>query len=93
MCGKRSTRRLWLEIEYRVTPPDRDDDTWRPAPAISGTLGLLSAELHAAGVVLDDDFAVAAAHFEGMGALATLRDYVRPAVLSALTAQGELPTG
>ncbi|MGX1773831.1 hypothetical protein ACWIGW_17095 [Nocardia brasiliensis] len=81
-----------LEIEYRATPPDRDDDTWRPAPALGGALGLLSAELLAAGVALDDDFAVAAAHFEGMGALATLRDYVRPAVLSALTARGELPT-
>ncbi|CAM4400589.1 hypothetical protein NONI108955_25110 [Nocardia ninae] len=68
------------------------DDAWLPAPAILDAVRRLPAELRAAGLPLDDDFAAAAAHFEGMGPLAVLQQLAAPYVLAALAARGELPT-
>ena len=62
-----------------------------PSPAVIETVRHLPDALRAAGVELDDEFAVSAAHFEGYGALAVLKATAYPGTIAALDARGELP--
>jgi hypothetical protein len=62
-----------------------------PTAAIVEVVRALPPALKAAGVALDPELAVSAAHFEGFGALDVLRDVATSQVLAALEARGELP--
>lgn len=81
-----------LKATYETgTPEWAKDDAGTISPATIDVVRRLTIELQAAGVRLDDEFAASAAHFEGWGALAVLRDLADPHVLAALEARGELP--
>ncbi|MEV6559300.1 hypothetical protein AB0M22_26540 [Nocardia sp. NPDC051756] len=81
-----------LAAFYQTDPPERDQDDFRPSPAIIGVIRRLPEALRAANVPLDDEFTTSAAHFEGMGALAVLQDLTPPHLLAALKARAEMPT-
>jgi hypothetical protein len=82
-----------LRPQYEEAADDADDEDGEPAasPATVELVRRLPAALRAAGVALDERFAVTAAHSEGSGALAVLRSVASPQLLSALAARDELP--
>ncbi|HEX5618825.1 MAG TPA: hypothetical protein VFX51_10415 [Solirubrobacteraceae bacterium] len=70
---------------------DDEEGEWGPSPATVEVVRRLPAALRSAGVDLTDDFAAAAAHFEGWGARAILKEVADRRLLRALRKRGELP--
>jgi hypothetical protein len=81
-----------LRPQYEEAADDADEDG-EPGPSAATVEAVrrLPDALRAAGVELDQHFAVSAAHFEGWGALAVLRRVATPELLAALAARDELP--
>jgi hypothetical protein len=81
-------RRAGERLQQRYEEVVGDDE---PSPAILEAVRRLPAAIAAAGIETHERFAVAAAQFEGYGALPVLRRLADPALLAELEARGELP--
>jgi hypothetical protein len=70
---------------------DDESGEWGPSPATVEVVRRLPDALRSAGLELTDDFAASAAHFEGWGARAVLKQVADRRLLRALKKRGELP--
>jgi hypothetical protein len=81
-----------LRPQYEAAADERDDDAeLGPSPAILAAVRALPAALGDAGVAVEPDLAISAAHFEGYGALEVLEAVADAELLEALSARDELP--